>query len=274
MTGRLRDALGADVAILNGGAIRGGKAYQGRFTYADLQGEVPFENEMLALVNAQRAMGATCGNTVYPPAPALTMNALLTTAARAHTYDMVNRDFFAHTNPDGDTPGDRITALGFFETVEVSHKPGTDGEHVIVTVELDAEQAWALAQLVKRIGDAVLAAMQRSAAARAQQWNSDRDRLLALVQSGQLDAARALLSQLFPEDDPQDPDGGMTSRVALCEAAARTLSARSHPGPMRDLLGLALESAQIFASWSTSGGEGMARMVKVNELRRRLKQLG
>ena len=25
-------------------------------------------------------------------------------------------------------------------------------EHVIVTVELDAEQAWALAQLVKRIG--------------------------------------------------------------------------------------------------------------------------
>lgn len=135
---------------------------------------------------------------------------------------------------------------------------------------LDSERA----QLVKRIGDAVLAAMQRSAAARAQQWNSDRDRLLALVQSRQLDAARALLSQLFPDDDPQDPDGGMTSRVALCEAAARTLSARSHPGPMRDLLGLALESAQIFASWSTSGGEGMARMVKVNELRRRLKQLG
>jgi hypothetical protein len=25
-------------------------------------------------------------------------------------------------------------------------------EHVIITVELDAEQAWALAQLVKRIG--------------------------------------------------------------------------------------------------------------------------
>ena len=25
-------------------------------------------------------------------------------------------------------------------------------EHIIVTVELDAEQAWALAQLVKRIG--------------------------------------------------------------------------------------------------------------------------
>ena len=74
---------------------------------------VTLENQMLALVNAQRAMGATCGNTVYPPAPLLTMNATLTTAARAHTYDMVNRDFFAHTNPDGKTPGDRITALGY-----------------------------------------------------------------------------------------------------------------------------------------------------------------
>jgi outer membrane protein insertion porin family len=31
---------------------------------------------------------------------------------------------------------DKVTALGFFETVEVTHKPGSDGEHVVVQVEI------------------------------------------------------------------------------------------------------------------------------------------
>ena len=32
---------------------------------------------------------------------------------------------------------ERVTALGFFETVEVSHKPGSDNTHVVVQVEVD-----------------------------------------------------------------------------------------------------------------------------------------
>lgn len=44
---KLRDALAADAAVLNGGALRGGRTYEERFTYADLQGEVPFENEVI-----------------------------------------------------------------------------------------------------------------------------------------------------------------------------------------------------------------------------------
>jgi outer membrane protein insertion porin family len=31
---------------------------------------------------------------------------------------------------------EKVTALGFFETVEISHKPGSDGEHVVVNVEV------------------------------------------------------------------------------------------------------------------------------------------
>lgn len=31
---------------------------------------------------------------------------------------------------------DKVTALGFFETVEVSHKPGSDNEHVVIQVEV------------------------------------------------------------------------------------------------------------------------------------------
>lgn len=45
--------------------------------------------------------------------PPLAMNAQLLAAARAHSQDMYVRAFFAHTNPDGDDPGDRITAAGY-----------------------------------------------------------------------------------------------------------------------------------------------------------------
>lgn len=32
--------------------------------------------------------------------------------AETHSQDMLDRDFFAHTNPDGDTPADRLHAAG------------------------------------------------------------------------------------------------------------------------------------------------------------------
>jgi len=44
---RLRDVLGADVCLLNGGGIRGARDYRERFTYADLEVELPFDNEIV-----------------------------------------------------------------------------------------------------------------------------------------------------------------------------------------------------------------------------------
>jgi 2',3'-cyclic-nucleotide 2'-phosphodiesterase (5'-nucleotidase family) len=44
---RLRDALGAEAAIMNGGAIRAARTYERHFTYGDLEAEVPFENEVV-----------------------------------------------------------------------------------------------------------------------------------------------------------------------------------------------------------------------------------
>jgi 2',3'-cyclic-nucleotide 2'-phosphodiesterase (5'-nucleotidase family) len=43
----LRDAQGAEACVINGGGIRGGRAYEGRFTYGDLEAEVPFDNEVV-----------------------------------------------------------------------------------------------------------------------------------------------------------------------------------------------------------------------------------
>jgi len=46
---RVRDAMQADVAILNGGAIRANTDYPERFTYGDLEAEVPFDNEVVVV---------------------------------------------------------------------------------------------------------------------------------------------------------------------------------------------------------------------------------
>jgi uncharacterized protein YkwD/stress response protein SCP2 len=44
--------------------------------------------------------------------PPLTVDPLLTTAAQAHSADMVARDFYSHTSPDGGKPWDRAAAAG------------------------------------------------------------------------------------------------------------------------------------------------------------------
>jgi uncharacterized protein YkwD/stress response protein SCP2 len=59
--------------------------------------------EVVALTNSAR------GRTGLPP---LAVDARLTTAAQAHCADMVARDFYAHTSPDGAQPWDRAAAAG------------------------------------------------------------------------------------------------------------------------------------------------------------------
>ncbi|MFJ8082170.1 CAP domain-containing protein [Streptomyces sp. NPDC096205] len=61
------------------------------------------EAEVVALTNIERA---TAG---LPP---LAADPLLTRAAQAHSADMVARDFYAHTAPDGSRPWDRAAAAG------------------------------------------------------------------------------------------------------------------------------------------------------------------
>jgi uncharacterized protein YkwD len=48
--------------------------------------------------------------------PALSWNDEVAAVAQAHSEDMVARDFFSHTNPDGDSPFDRLHAAGISYT--------------------------------------------------------------------------------------------------------------------------------------------------------------
>lgn len=70
---------------------------------SDLSGEAAMEREVSTLVNQERAQ-----NGLSP----LTLADDLTAVARAHSRDMIDRNFFSHTNPDGQSPFDRLRSAG------------------------------------------------------------------------------------------------------------------------------------------------------------------
>ncbi len=72
-----------------------------------------FAADVLARINRERARGATCGGTVYPPAPALAWNSQLAQAADRHSKDMQVNNFFSHTGSDGSTMSQRVSATGY-----------------------------------------------------------------------------------------------------------------------------------------------------------------
>lgn len=72
------------------------------------------ENEILEIVNQRRAEGADCGTAgVFGPAGPLSMDPALRCAARVHSQDMVDRNYFDHTNPSGESPFDRMGFAGY-----------------------------------------------------------------------------------------------------------------------------------------------------------------
>jgi len=76
-------------------------------------GMIEFEEDVLVLVNEARAAGASCGGQSFGPADPLAMNAALRCAARVHSKDMLERNFFAHDNPDGEDPFVRMQQAGY-----------------------------------------------------------------------------------------------------------------------------------------------------------------
>lgn len=74
---------------------------------------VDLEEAVLQAVNEVRAEGATCDGTSFGPTYALLMDPALNCAARLHSKDMADRNFFGHENPSGEDPWERIDAAGF-----------------------------------------------------------------------------------------------------------------------------------------------------------------
>lgn len=82
-------------------------------TVSSTTGNTSFEDQVLVLINQQRAAGATCGTTPYPAVGALYMNANLRIAAQNHSFDMATQNYFSHTSLDGRTFDQRIFNAGY-----------------------------------------------------------------------------------------------------------------------------------------------------------------
>ncbi|MEM1416804.1 MAG: CAP domain-containing protein [Myxococcota bacterium] len=76
--------------------------------------DTDLELEVVRLVNERRAVGGNCpdGSSHGPSGP-LAVSGPLTCAARVHTVDMNVRGYFAHTNPEGESPGVRAARAGY-----------------------------------------------------------------------------------------------------------------------------------------------------------------
>jgi uncharacterized protein YkwD len=71
------------------------------------------EQAVLQLINAQRAVGATCGGAAFGPSAPLEMDRALQRAARRHSEDMATQDYFDHTSLDGRGPQQRMQDEGY-----------------------------------------------------------------------------------------------------------------------------------------------------------------
>jgi uncharacterized protein YkwD len=71
------------------------------------------ELEMLRLVNAFRAAGGDCPSGSFSSLPPLTGNDALGAAARDHSQDMADNDYFDHVSLDGRSFADRIVDAGY-----------------------------------------------------------------------------------------------------------------------------------------------------------------
>ena len=69
----------------------------------------------LELVNEARARGARCGSQSFGPAPPLTLSGTLGNVAFGHANDMAVHDYFEHQDLTGQSPADRVRAVGYHE---------------------------------------------------------------------------------------------------------------------------------------------------------------
>ncbi len=72
-----------------------------------------FEQRVVELTNERRAEGATCDGEEFDPAPPVESNPELRCAARRHSFEMAEREYFAHDSPEGEGPSDRAADAGY-----------------------------------------------------------------------------------------------------------------------------------------------------------------
>jgi uncharacterized protein YkwD len=87
----------------------------------------------LQLVNEVRARGARCGEKSFAPAPPVKLSDTLAGVALGHASDMALHNYFEHEDPAGNSPADRVRAVGYREKLvgeNIAYGPKTADEVV------------------------------------------------------------------------------------------------------------------------------------------------
>jgi uncharacterized protein YkwD len=87
----------------------------------------------LELVNEVRAHGTRCGDRLFAPAPPLALSGTLANVAFGHAADMAEHDYFEHRDLNGQSPADRVRAVGYREKLvgeNIAYGPKTVEEVV------------------------------------------------------------------------------------------------------------------------------------------------
>jgi uncharacterized protein YkwD len=71
----------------------------------------------LQLVNEARERGTRCGRRLFAPAPPVTLSETLADVAFGHALDMAEHNYFEHEDLTGQSPADRVRAVGYRETL-------------------------------------------------------------------------------------------------------------------------------------------------------------
>lgn len=94
----------------NGGNDNGGSSSGGSSGATNVNLDI---NKILALVNAARTQGTTCGSTNKPPVSEIKWNDALAKAALDHSNDMHAQDYFSHTGKNGSKFSQRAKDAGY-----------------------------------------------------------------------------------------------------------------------------------------------------------------
>lgn len=85
-------------------------------------------NTAVPAINALRSVAQVCGGNSYSAVGAVSWDARLAEAARAHSTDMAANNFFSHTGSQASTLGGRVTAAGYTWTVVAENLAAGPGD--------------------------------------------------------------------------------------------------------------------------------------------------
>ena len=97
------------------------------------------QQRLLQLINEARSEARSCGDDNFTATTPLVWNSTLEVAAKAHSQDMADNNFFSHTGSDGSSASERVNVAGYqWRTVGENIAAGRDTAAETVSDWLDS----------------------------------------------------------------------------------------------------------------------------------------